>query len=270
MRLRDLLLVAVALAANARIGRAEGTSPPPVAKADHVEMVVAGKPLAGWPIDMEGPNGAILLGDDGVFVTIAKDRAAKIVATAARPVTEIPGLALVDGLSRKEESVRDRCQELLALRGAEAEPLLALALVADSAEPRRRALDILVRTPIVTLGSRIRARISDEDERVRSTALEAYARLKRDDTLRILVDSLLTDRAPLVQHSAAQQVGRLGDLRGVDPLLERLASSEDRGVRIASFAALRTLTGKGFGRDEAAWRAWWTNHRDEYLPEEGR
>jgi hypothetical protein len=39
-------------------------------------------------------------------------------------------------------------------------------------------------------------------------------------------------------------------------------------VQIAAFAALRGITGMKFGRDEDAWRAWWTNHRDELLPKD--
>ena len=41
-------------------------------------------------------------------------------------------------------------------------------------------------------------------------------------------------------------------------------------MRLVTFDALRRLTGRKFGRDEAAWRAWWTNHRAELLPEEAR
>jgi HEAT repeat protein len=185
-------------------------------------------------------------------------------------VTEIPGPALVDGLAHPAETVRDRCQELVALRGAAAEPLLALALSSKAAEARRRALVLLTHTPVVALAAPIKLRVDDSEEAVRAVALEAYAKLRRADALRVCVDSLQSDLSLLVQHSAAQQIGGLADLHGVDPLLDHLKLCDDRGVRIVIFAALRKISGKSFGRDEEAWRAWWTNHRDEILPEEDR
>ena len=50
--------------------------------------------------------------------------------------------------------------------------------------------------------------------------------------------------------------------------MKLLQNCEDRGVRIAAFAALRGITGMKLGRDEDAWRAWWTNHRDDLLPKD--
>jgi len=41
----DALLLAAALAVAAPQGRADEAAAPPVAKADHVDMVVSGKPL---------------------------------------------------------------------------------------------------------------------------------------------------------------------------------------------------------------------------------
>ena len=76
-------------------------------------MTVAGREVSGWPVDTSGKDGDVLLTDDGAFMTIARAPDVKLVATTTQPVTEIPGLALVDGLARNEERVRDRCQELL-------------------------------------------------------------------------------------------------------------------------------------------------------------
>jgi hypothetical protein len=69
-------------------------------------------------------------------------------------------------------------------------------------------------------------------------------------------------------HAAAEQLGFLKDIHGVEPLMKLLQNCEDRGVRIAAFAALRGITGMKLGRDEDAWRAWWTNHRDDLLPKD--
>jgi HEAT repeat protein len=263
------LLIAVALAVAAPSGRPdEAAKAQKVAKADHVVVKFAGKSLAGWLLDPAAKDGSIYLDDDGTFVTVAKDAKSEVVETTARPVTEVPGPPLVDGLGHAEEGVRDRCQELLAQRGEEAAPLLAAALDAKSAEARRRALTILTATKIDSLAKSIKICVNDSDERVRAVALEAFAKLRKDEALPICVDRLENDGSPLVQHSAAERIGGLGDYHGVDPLLDHLGRCEDRGVRIAVFAALRRISGKNLGRDEEAWRAWWTNHKDELLPDD--
>jgi hypothetical protein len=264
------LLTALALAVAAPSGRPdEAAKAPKVAKADHVVVQFSGKTLAGWLLDPAAKEGSIYLGDDGTFVTIAKDAKSAVVETAARPVTEVPGPPLVDGLAHVEEGVRDRCQELLALRGVEAAPLLALALDAKSAEARRRALTILTAMKIDSLAKAIKICVNDGDEHVRAIALEAFAKVRKEQALPICADKLENDSSLLVQHSAAERIGGLGDYHGVEPLLDHLARCEDRGVRIAVFAALRRISGKSLGRDEEAWRAWWTNHKTEFLPDEG-
>ena len=263
------LLIALALAVAAPSGRPdEAAKALPVAKADHLVLKFADKSLAGWLLEADAKDGSIYLSDDGAFVTVKKDAKREVVETAARPVTEVPGPPLVDGLAHEEEGVRDRCQELLAGRGEEAAPLLKAALEAKSAEARRRALTILTTTKIDALAKRIKACVNDSDERVRAVALEAFAKLRKGEALPICVDRLENDSSLLVQHSAAERIGGLGDYHGVDPLLDHLGNCDDRGVRIAIFAALRRISGKNLGRDEDAWRAWWTNHKDELLPDD--
>ncbi len=261
-----LVRVVAVVALAAPCGRADDRAPP-VPTSEHVELRVAGRPVAGWTVDPDRKDEALLLGDDGAFVKVVFGPTVVRVAAAERPVTDIPGAALVDGLSHADEGVRDRCQEWLAQRGPEAAPLLSAALSAQDADARRRALAVLLRGPIPSLGGSVRARVRDEDERVRATALAAYVALKRSDALGVCVDRIDSDPSLLVQHAAAEQLGFLKDLHGVDPLLRLLQGCEDRGVRIAAFAALRRITGMKLGRDEDAWRAWWTNHRDELLPE---
>lgn len=262
------LLIAAALAVAAPSGRPDEAAKAKVAKADHVVLKVAGRPFAGWLLDDTAKDGAIYLGDDGAFFTVAKDAKSELVESAPTPVTELPGPPLVDGLAHVEEGVRDRCQELIAQRGEEAAPLLALALDAKAAEARRRALTILTGLKIDSLAKTIKACANDGDERVRAVALEAFVKVKKGEALPVCVDRLENDSSLLVQHSAAERLGGLKDYHAVDPLLDHLKVCDDRGVRIAVFAALRRISGKSLGRDEEAWRAWWTNHKDELLPDE--
>jgi hypothetical protein len=69
----------------------------------------------------------------------------------------------------------------------------------------------------------------------------------------------------LVVHEAIECLGLLGEPRAIDGLLAHLRGCEERGLRLAHFAALRRITSLPFGRDEDKWVAWWTNHRHEYL-----
>lgn len=262
------LLTAAVLAVAAPSGLPDEAAKAPVAKAEHLVVKVAGKPLAGWLLDGAAKAGSIYLDDDGNFVTVKKDAKVEVVETASRPVTEVPGAPLVDGLAHDEEGVRDRCQELLQLRGEEAAPLLASALDAKAAEARRRALVILTGTKVDSLAKAIKACVNDNDEHVRAVALEAFFKVRKGETLALAVDRLENDSSLLVQHSAAERIGGCGDYHGVEPLLDHLKNCDDRGVRIAVFAALRRISGKTFGRDEDEWRAWWTNHKSEYLPDE--
>jgi len=259
--------IALVVALAAPCGRADDPTPPPVPTSEHVELRVEGRPLAGWTIDPDAKEGSVVLADDGKFVKVAWGPAVVRVAAAARPVTEIPGSALVDGLSHAEEGVRDRCQEWLGQRGKEAALLLAQALSATEADARRRALAVLARGPIPSLAGSVRSRVRDENERVRAMALDAYVAMKCSDALDVCVGRLDGDASLLVLHAAAEQLGFLKDIRGVDPLMKLLQGCDDHGVRIASFAALRLITGMKFGRNEDAWRAWWTNHREELLPD---
>ena len=260
--------IALVVALAAPCGRADDRAPAPVPTSEHVELRVDGRPLAGWTIDPDAKEGSIVLGDDGKFVKVVFGPKVVRVAAAARPVTEIPGSALVDGLSHADEGVRDRCQEWLGQRGKEAAPLLSQALSATEADARRRALAVLAHGPIPSLAGSVRSRVRDENERVRAMALDAYAAMKCSDALDVCIGRLDGDSSLLVLHAAAEQLGFLKDIHGVDPLMKLLQSCDDRGVRIAAFAALRMITGMKFGRDEDAWRAWWTNHRDELLPDE--
>jgi len=263
-----LLRVAAALVLAASGGRADEAAARKIPTSDHVTMSVAGKQLSGWPIDPDSKEGAIVLSDEGAFVVVERGPAVRVVETTARPVTEMPGTALVDGLAHVNEVVRDRCQELLAQRGPEAQPLLALALAAKDAEARRRGLVLLAAAPMAPLASAVRKCVDDRDQGVRAAALCAYVALKRPDALRVCVERLEGDDSPRVLHSAIENLGELRDMHAVEPLLEHLANCSDRDLQIVTFAALRKITGKTLGRDENAWRAWWTNHKDEVLPKD--
>jgi hypothetical protein len=267
--------VVVASVAVARRALAfDEDKPKAIATTDHVLLEAVGLRVAGWPIDESAKDGTVLLRDDGEFTVVPREPPPKVLARVASPVTDLPGAALVIGLSHVEEGARDRCKDLLAevlaARGAELVPLLRDALASPAVETRRRTLEILVHAPLAELAADVRTVTADSDERVRKTALVAYGALRREDFLELCVTRLRFDRSALVRHAAMVELGGLGDLRGVDPLLDQLVGCDDHATRVVVFNALRKITGQNLGRDEDAWRAWWTNHREEVLASRGR
>jgi len=69
-----------------------------------------------------------------------------------------------------------------------------------------------------------------------------------------------------VRVYAAGALGRLGDRRAIEPLLAALGD-DNPDVRQCAAVALKKLTGQDFGRDPAAWRAWWEANRERILEE---
>jgi len=246
----------------------------PVATTEHVHVATAGADWSGFVLDPQTDAGYALLTDDGRVEILPLEPAPKIVESTARLVTEIDSAALVAGLGHATDGVRERCEQLLIEQGAAALPQVAEALGARSAEARRRGLVIVTQqTPRFEKAARksmrrVSACLSDSDEHVRQAALHCYALFGEKDLLKRCTDVLSHDGSELVRHEAIQVLGRLGDPHGIDPLFEHLARCQERSLRLVTFDSLRRITGKGFGRDEDAWTAWWANHRTELLPDE--
>ena len=62
----------------------------------------------------------------------------------------------------------------------------------------------------------------------------------------------------LLKNSVYRAIGETANGLGA-------VNGDERSLRVATFDALRRLTAHDFGRDEDAWRAWWTNHRKEIV-----
>jgi hypothetical protein len=256
-RLAGALAAFAALAASARGGE--------TATVPHVLWKSGDVRFSGWRV-AEGGAGAIAIATDaGELRVVAKDAGLEEIARSDGPVAEVPSGALAHGLAAADLKVRDRCQDLLRAQKEIAHPALGAALDDDSAEARRRALELLVRLPSPNLASPIRRHLTDPDEGVRKFALRAYALLAPEDLLDRVTWVLQHDDATAVAHEAIVQLGRTHDLHGVDALLDHLADCDERSLRVAAFDSLRRLTARDFGRDEEQWRAWWTNHRKEIV-----
>ena len=244
---------------------------PRVPTTERVVLLIDGWEVAGFLLDADPEQtGLVLVTTDGTLLTLPPNGARPPVkAKEQRAVTEIPSAPLVEGLGHRDAGVADRCKELLDGQGVDALPFLEAGLAAAAADARRRTLEILAGRPSKTLRSQVRACLDDPNDRVRQRALAAYAALEPDDLVARSIAALQRDRSPLVQHEAIVELGRARKPVAVDALIDFVSGCEDYGLRAISFDALRRITGRTFERDEAAWRAWWTNHRAEYLPNDG-
>jgi hypothetical protein len=232
---------------------------------ERVRLQASAKELAGWRLDAEAEGSFALLQDDGNVAWLKAQPEPKWLERAERPLAEVPSGHLVAALEHAQEVVRDRCEELLVAQGPAASAALGSALLSPSVEMRRRALDVLTAKPAKQWKARVRERLNDDEKLVRRSALAAYAALQPEDLFTVCVDLLRHDGAPEVRHDVIGVLGRSGDVRAMDPLFEHLTGCEDRSLRLVTFDAFKRLTNMGFKREEADWRAWWENHRDETL-----
>ena len=268
-----LLTVAVAapLAGAAPVAAPGGETPAtkaPATKAPQLERVrlqASAREYAGWRLGAEDEGSFAVLQDDGNVAWLAAKPEPKWLERGQRPLAEVPSGHLVAALEHAQECVRDRCEELLVAQGPAAAAALGAALLAPSVEMRRRALAVLAEKPAKQWKARVRERLDDDEWRVRRAALAAYVALKPDDLFQVLCDLLRHDDAVQVRHDVIVALGRGGDVRAIDPIFDHLTGCEDRSLRLVTFDALKRLTGMGFKREEADWRAWWANHRDETL-----
>ena len=67
---------------------------------------------------------------------------------------------------------------------------------------------------------------------------------------------LIKSRSDDIAMSAIAYLGRIGDRESCEALVRVLAGTLDQARREALVVALRQITGKTFGYDVAAWRAW--------------
>ncbi len=106
--------------------------------------------------------------------------------------------------------------------------------------------------------------LHDSEEEVRFWAVEGVALLGTDDLIEPLLQVFHDDASIKVRERAACSLAQTGmferqqRLKAVPALLNWTDDpSLDDATRGFVFHALRDITGRSFGKDPAAWRAWW-------------
>jgi len=163
------------------------------------------------------------------------------------------------------QAVEERGPVLAALAalGIVATPYLAKLLVDDDAERSRLAALLLGRlgdaASFLPLADAVMASTSP---RAAEAALAALAGSRKHQEFRPVLERFrraLLGSKPEWMAQAARALGRLGDEEAIPLLIQALDAPEP--VCGAGAAALSALSGRRFGLDQAAWLAWWRDHR---------
>ncbi|HEX4335074.1 MAG TPA: hypothetical protein VH062_04120 [Polyangiaceae bacterium] len=220
--------------------------------------------------DIEGLVRRLLEGDDKVIEKLAVLGA----SAASYLVSRFPGpIREADRLGTPEPaSLRGPILRALARIGLPAAPFLAVRSNDRDPSVRAWATALLGEIPSIDSATAVSRRVTDATAEVRRSALEAGKLLQTDDdartTLRDKVLSIAESTSPVESRVAAMEaLAHFRDGRAV-PRLVRLLANNDEVSQSAEWA-LGVLTRQGFGRDTAAWDAWWKEkggqHRIEWL-----
>jgi hypothetical protein len=220
--------------------------------------------------DIEALVGRLLEGDEKVL-----DRLAALGASAASYlVARFPGPIREPDRFGTPEPASQRGPILLALAriGQPAAPFLSVRSNDRDSSVRAWATQLLGEIPSVDSAIAVSRRVADSSAEVRRAALEAGKLLQGHDdartALRDKVLSIAESTSPIESRVAAiEAVAHFRDGRAT-PRLVRLLASRDEVGQSAEWA-LGVLTRQAFGRDTAAWDAWWKekggDHRVEWL-----
>ncbi len=102
--------------------------------------------------------------------------------------------------------------------------------------------------------------LKDRKSAVRWASAIALGELKAKKAVDPLIESLKKDVFWGVRTGAAWALGEIGDKKAVEPLILAL-KNESYDVRLASYKALKKLTGKDFGKHYQAWWRWWQENK---------
>lgn len=159
------------------------------------------------------------------------------------------------------------CGRVLRLIAAQRRTALPYVLACvEDASPLRRfwATFLLTELPYVDALDALVRRVFDEDERVRAVA-RAAGRASAEALPGLFVDRVAThaaDRALSLERrtQAVEAMGASHDRAAVPLLVDLLDGETTDKAR----EALIEITRQDFGEDRAAWRRWWSAHKDQH------
>ncbi len=167
---------------------------------------------------------------------------------------------LVDALGRKENQDYSVYTKLVPSLLKRKDPRVAMAFIEalkiggpgvreEAAKALRAIKEPRAVVPLVD------ALMKDPVPSVRRNAADALSGYGDRQAVRPLMEALKTDRDETVRSMAAFALGRLNDTGSVPALIEALKDKNHDVGRCAE-GALKTITGKDFGRDYRKWKEW--------------
>jgi len=79
-----------------------------------------------------------------------------------------------------------------------------------------------------------------ENPIIRARTARLFGNIRIKKTVKLLIEKL-NDYYAIVRQSSAEALGKIGDIRAVDPLIQTLLNDDDKGVRQSSAEALRKI-----------------------------
>lgn len=108
----------------------------------------------------------------------------------------------------------------------------------------------------------IYACLVDADWHVRNEALIVLRKMKRPDSVTVILDGPIQDREPVVRASAALALGAVGrEAREATPFLVELLRDTDHRVVDGAWTALQRIHDKDYDRSYATWRDWYEDEQ---------
>jgi hypothetical protein len=108
-------------------------------------------------------------------------------------------------------------------------------------------------------------RIGDPDTEVRNEALILLRKLKRVESVPIILKKCVKDPDPLIRSSAAETLGSIGPpALEANPYLIELLRDEESRVVGSAWKALNRINEKDFDRSYATWRDWYEDEQRHF------
>lgn len=152
--------------------------------------------------------------------------------------------------------------------GSRAAPFLTIRTADEDPKIRRWATFVLGEIPGRDSALSIAGRLLDSAPEVRRAALSSARRAQGDGvsrrTVRAHIEGLARDKH-LSTESRCAAIEALADIREHEaiPTLLQFIEDENRSIARASRWALSVLTRQDFGKDAAAWKNFWQEHRNQ-------
>jgi HEAT repeat protein len=102
--------------------------------------------------------------------------------------------------------------------------------------------------------------LKDSEWQIRWEAVTVLGESKDPRAIVPLIGALRGDENTYVRATAAWALGEIKDRRAIEALIAAL-KDESHGVKKNAALALKTITGKDFGKDPALWQEWWEKNK---------